>query len=471
MKKSAILKLFSLVTFAAAGAFAIANVKSSKKAESTEASGTYTIYCTKSRSELNDAISVHQWGGTTPGTEWGSFTAMTKVYDNSLGQPVFKLDIPSDRTGIIFIAWEGSALKQTFNIETGIANNAAWYFGDYAQDGDTWKMQVGTWNIYPYTINYHGNGSTSGSMASELGYDDVDWGLTSNSFVKTGSVFNGWNTKADGTGTAYSNSALVTANTMSTASSTTLDLYAQWRPTYTDGEYVIGKFGSCDWDIADAVLMDTNKSKDPWEFTKTVTFAYGDAFKLAYWTDSSSSLADYLGYSELIPTCGAFKYFGNDTADGNIVCYARGTYDIYSQKDSYGDGYSISIELNSECALNAEHLAAKLMGAGNTPGQCEALFSDMKEIFLGLSPTEQVAFIAYENSEEDQFKDAYLRYVAWAAHLHQKPWEEGEIAPSQYVVSSTDSNNLIVIVSIVSLISASTLVGLIVIKRRRGIAK
>ena len=476
MKKYRLLKLFSALALLGGGALALSQVK---KAESVGAASTITIYCTKSLNYLNDAISVHQWGGATPGTTWGDFTPMTKAYDNSMGQPVFKLEIPSDRTGIIFVSWQGSDEKQTFNIESGIADNAAWYLSDFAQDpsdGNKWKMTVGTWNIYPYQINYHGNGSTSGSMASETAYDDVDWGLTANSFVKTGSSFAGWNTKADGTGTSYANCAQVLTGTMSSASSTTLDLYAQWRESYADGEYVIGKFGSCNWDVAHAVLMDSDEEKDPWEFNKSVDFAFGDAFKLAYWTDASSMLTDYIGYSDLDPSCGAYQYFSHDN-DGNIVCYARGTYHIYSQMHSYGEGqaYSISIVLSS--ALNEEHLAAKLMGAGNTPGQCETLFAGMKSMFLSLGETAQNAFIAYgslEDTEQNaQFLGAYRRYVAWAAALGEKPFEEGKVSASGFygLMDSRESGNLVVIVAIVSVISVSTLAALIVIKKRRAINK
>ena len=230
MKKIGILKLCSIAAFAAAGAFAIASAVSSKSVEPTKAADpeTITIYCTQSLTGYgyDDAISLYQWGGESGNPSWGDFQVMTKAYTNNYGQSIFKAEIPNDREGLIFVFWKDSNLYQTVNVETGIKNNAAWYLEYGSLPGGS--ATVGTWSIYPYTINYHGNGSTSGSMSSQTAYDDVDWGLTANSYVKTGSSFAGWNTKADGTGVAYGNNASVIAGTMSTAESSTLDLYAQW---------------------------------------------------------------------------------------------------------------------------------------------------------------------------------------------------------------------------------------------------
>ena len=51
--------------------------------------------------------------------------------------------------------------------------------------------------------------------------------LSSNSFSRTGYTFTGWNTKANGTGTSYSNGGTMTTGT--TTSGGTVTLYAQWK--------------------------------------------------------------------------------------------------------------------------------------------------------------------------------------------------------------------------------------------------
>ena len=56
--------------------------------------------------------------------------------------------------------------------------------------------------------------------------------LTDNGFVKTGYKFTGWNTKSDGSGTAYTNKQSV--KNLTSTDGGTISLYAQWTPiTYT----------------------------------------------------------------------------------------------------------------------------------------------------------------------------------------------------------------------------------------------
>jgi uncharacterized repeat protein (TIGR02543 family) len=102
------------------------------------------------------------------------------------------------------------------------------------------------WEAISYTIAFNGNGYTSGSTASISAKYGTKYTLTSNGFSNSngkkvsfngngGSApstitstlyFNNWNTKADGTGTSYSDMASV-KNLRSDAGNVTL--YAQWK--------------------------------------------------------------------------------------------------------------------------------------------------------------------------------------------------------------------------------------------------
>ncbi len=74
----------------------------------------------------------------------------------------------------------------------------------------------------PYSVTYDGNGATSGSTTDAATYDkNASVTAQSNGFTKIGYVFIGWNTKADGSGTA-----LAAGGTFSITGNTTL--YAQW---------------------------------------------------------------------------------------------------------------------------------------------------------------------------------------------------------------------------------------------------
>jgi uncharacterized repeat protein (TIGR02543 family) len=70
-----------------------------------------------------------------------------------------------------------------------------------------------------YTVIFDGNNATGGSMSNQTGSSAT--ALTSNAFTRSGYTFAGWNTAANGSGTAYANGASYPF----TANAT---LYAQW---------------------------------------------------------------------------------------------------------------------------------------------------------------------------------------------------------------------------------------------------
>jgi|GEM_PF-1201543 len=80
-----------------------------------------------------------------------------------------------------------------------------------------------TGTIAGNTVTFNGNGSTGGTTANQTA--STTTALTTNGFTRTGYIFTGWNTAADGSGTAYTNGASYPF----TASTT---LYAQWAATY-----------------------------------------------------------------------------------------------------------------------------------------------------------------------------------------------------------------------------------------------
>jgi len=76
-----------------------------------------------------------------------------------------------------------------------------------------------------YTVTYDGNGNTGGSVPVSDSYEEgatVIAAGNTESLVKTGHSFNGWNMKADGTGTPYSAGATFLMGKAN------LTLYAKW---------------------------------------------------------------------------------------------------------------------------------------------------------------------------------------------------------------------------------------------------
>ena len=102
--------------------------------------------------------------------------------------------------------------------------------GDDYFPGDTYSENealylYAQWTANKYTVTYNANGGT-GTMANQgLTYDKAAT-LNANTFKRTGYRFNGWNTKADGTGTSYADKASV--KNLTANSGGTVTLYAKW---------------------------------------------------------------------------------------------------------------------------------------------------------------------------------------------------------------------------------------------------
>ena len=80
------------------------------------------------------------------------------------------------------------------------------------------------------TINFNGNGATSGTTASQQIAAGDTAPLNINGFTRTDYGFTGWNTAADGSGTSYTDGADYAVTPA--AGDTTITLYAQWKRVF-----------------------------------------------------------------------------------------------------------------------------------------------------------------------------------------------------------------------------------------------
>jgi len=117
------------------------------------------------------------------------------------------------RTGYTFQGWFTSATGGTKVGAGGASYTPSGAVTLYAQ-----------WSANSFTVKYNANTGT-GSMSDQGFVYDVAEALTANAFTKTGYTFVGWNTKANGTGTSYTNKQSVTNIA---GSNTSVTLYAQW---------------------------------------------------------------------------------------------------------------------------------------------------------------------------------------------------------------------------------------------------
>ncbi|ADL35159.1 cell surface protein [Butyrivibrio proteoclasticus B316] len=128
-----------------------------------------------------------------------------------------ELPIP-EKEGYRFVGWYTDDTYQTrvYSIKSRT-------YGDFDL--------VAKWEIFTYTISYNGNGSTSGKMASQAGEYGTPIVLNSNSFVKKGYSFAGWNLvkvpTEDDPGINYADNATVVFKPE--AKGVKYVLYAQWK--------------------------------------------------------------------------------------------------------------------------------------------------------------------------------------------------------------------------------------------------
>ncbi len=88
------------------------------------------------------------------------------------------------------------------------------------------------WKANTYSVVYNGNGKTGGTMSNSSHTYDQAKNLSTNQYTKTGYTFTSWNTKADGSGTTYTNEKEV--KNLTSTQGAKINLYAQWTPnTYT----------------------------------------------------------------------------------------------------------------------------------------------------------------------------------------------------------------------------------------------
>ena len=138
---------------------------------------------------------------------------------------------------------EGNPTAYTIESEAitlGAATKTGYTFGGWYRSADLSGDAVTTigggqtgdvelwakWTANRYAVSFVGNGKTGGTMYNELFTYDEAKALTACAYTRTGYHFTGWNTQADGSGTAYADGEEVL--NLTAEPDATLTLYAQW---------------------------------------------------------------------------------------------------------------------------------------------------------------------------------------------------------------------------------------------------
>ena len=398
MKKSAILKLFSLVAFAAAGLLAIANFNSHKNTESVSADTTYSgsVIIEKSDTDARwDGCYLASYLFDSSHSAWGPKVANTNSHYQKYSwsglsfdpTTIIMLRVPSNWDSSWGNPWwdgEGGIYARTGNVQLSKAN-CIWMKGD-SKEGDE-----------------HSKWGTYNATASIKGFD-----------------------KAEG-GSQILDVALPTLK--------------------INGNDVLEVFGE-------------------------VTLAADTYFKVvkggAIWCNSFSTHSSIASNFELV----------EEGTDHNIHCKAAGTYEFYfAYNDAQlyitdpvlaaADEWAQYFLANSGCDSTGENLPS---GWNDCATEYAKLSGGAKDLVYGTTAKADGSFIEQAVARYDHAVACHSSLTRFIVNSSSQIRPVNEFVVYNFV-PNTNSNNLIVIVSIVALISASTLVCLIVIKRRRGIAK
>ena len=185
-----------------------------------------------------------------------------------------------------------------------------------AKAGDTINYVNGVWGgeePAELTVTFEANGSAEypveGTMTTQTVTAKKDTALNANTFTREGYSFTGWNTKADGTGTAYADKATVNFSADTT-------LYAQWTQN-------------------PVITFDANGGKGT---VGTQTVKPNEETAL---TANSFTRADYdfTGWNTAKDGTGKFYADGaNITTNGNVTLYAQWTLHKYHVRWLNWDG-------------------------------------------------------------------------------------------------------------------------------------
>ena len=239
-----------------------------------------------------------------------------------------------ERTGYSFKGWTGTELTeatQTVTITKGSIGNRSF---------------TATWTPNPYKVTFDANQGT-GTMAQQDFIYDTQQALTANAFTRTGYAFDGWNSKADGSGTPYTDKQ--TVKNLTAQRDAVVKLYAQWKPiTYTisydlaGGTLADGEINPTEYNIESVAITLKNPTREGYEFsgwigtgleeaTMEVTIAAGSTENRSYtatWTDITGISATMANTSDDVYDLNGRKV----TNEYNAKRLTKGVYIVNGKK-------------------------------------------------------------------------------------------------------------------------------------------
>ena len=274
-----------------------------------------------------------------------------------------------------------------------------WYVIKYQRSDSAWHIDGLITKKSTFSVNYYGNGNTSG--AAPTGSNDVKPGSEYTVLGNTGGlrkivgrdtyIFNGWNTKTDGTGTHYDAGDVIEVNGNVT-------LYAEW---YLQNKYT----------ITFVTKLDDSETN--------LTDFHEDGDNITVWARLEDGKGTALGEYFELEKGAAGTYTAQVTDNGNYVIYHKehdGTMHqahghqvvIYNQNgrteclhysvsyDANADSDSVAWSAGTAPVQTSYHATSQVIDSSNIPSRYGYTFLYWKDqdgniIYPGDTITESIS--------------------------------------------------------------------------------
>jgi len=320
----------------------------------------------------------------------------TEVSDNSYKASVaaghydFGIDKDPSLEGYLFDGWYTGADSSAALLYPVGTDNISVGYNDPApvvtSGGEVSLTVYAKWTPITYTIKYVANGPAefiSGTTADSTHTYDEAKNLTANGYSRTGYTFAGWNTKADGSGTAYTDEQSVI--NLTSTNNDVITLYAQW--TANDVNYVVKHWQQ---NLGAAATQNSTNYTEVTADRQTLT-AKADS-------EVTPAVKTYTGFTS--PTAQTVTV----AADGSTVVnyyYTRNSYTVTLNKDAgvntvTGAGtyqYGASVTINA--TVKDGYTWSKWTGEHNVTNQSYSFTMPAKNVTDTATTTENIYNITY----------------------------------------------------------------------------
>ena len=295
------------------------------------------------------------------------------------------------------------------------------------------------WGVGKYSISYDGNGATEGTMTVKKGCEyGVEYLLDANNYKRTGYIFAGWNTKADGSGTSYADAS--TVKSLTAADGETVTLYAQWSPiTYkvvfdANGatSETMPSLVDCKYDttyrLITNVYMRTGYTFAGWNTKADGSgTAYADFAQVKNLTNINGGVV--VLYAQWRINTYTIRYDGNKSTKGSMssqpsLVYGK-SYQLLTnkfkrtgykftgwntQKDGKGTSYKNMASVQNLSAVNGEVVTLYAQWKANT---YKIKFNGNGATSGSMKKTKQISYGKKYRLSANKFKKDGYKFVGW----------------------------------------------------------